>query len=53
VLVDPLGHPKVIDFGGARWGEADDSMSAITATDQVIGSVASMSPEQFAGDPAV
>lgn len=52
VLVDPLGRPKVIDFGVARWGEADNSMSAITATDQIIGSVAYMSPEQFAGDPA-
>jgi hypothetical protein len=52
VLVDPFGHPKVIDFGVARWGEADDSMSAITATDQIIGSVAYMSPEQFACDPA-
>lgn len=50
VLVDPGGHPKVIDFGVARWGEADGSMSALTTADQLIGSVAYMSPEQFAGD---
>jgi len=53
VLVDPLGHPKVIDFGVARWCGADNATSDITSTDLLVGSVAYMSPEQLAGDPTV
>jgi len=50
VLVDADGRPKVLDFGIARLSETDGgSGHANTATGQVVGTVAYMSPEQFAG----
>lgn len=52
VLVDRSGHPKVIDFGVAQWRGTDDLLSNLTGTNQLIGSVQYMSPEQFASDPA-
>lgn len=39
----PPGSPKVIDFGIARAVEG----SAVTRTDQVVGTVAYMAPERF------
>ncbi len=51
ILVDQSGAPKVIDFGIARaMGSPDESMH--TSDGQMIGTLAYMSPEQCAGDPA-
>ncbi len=46
VLLAP-GSPKVIDFGIARAATGDD---AVTATNQVVGTVAYMAPERFGPD---
>ncbi len=50
VLVDAHGSPKVIDFGIARATDRRDAWSAsnphFTRTGQVIGTVATMAPEQ-------
>ncbi len=51
ILIDHAGKPKIIDFGIARAaGAAADSMH--TSAGQMIGTLAYMSPEQCAGDPA-
>lgn len=51
ILVDRAGNPKVIDFGIARaTGSPADTMH--TSAGQLIGTIAYMSPEQCAGDPA-
>ncbi len=51
VLVDEHGHPKVIDFGIARAIDRDgawvDATPNITRTGQVIGTIATMAPEQI------
>jgi predicted Ser/Thr protein kinase len=49
VLLAP-GSPKVIDFGIAR---AMEATSAHTRTDQMVGTVAYMSPERFGSTAAV
>jgi len=50
ILVDAEGRVKVIDFGVAR--TARDEHSALrTEAGQIVGTLATMSPEQLAGDP--
>ena len=44
----PPGSPKVIDFGIAR---ALEATTQHTRTDQMVGTVAYMSPERFGPDP--
>lgn len=48
ILVDPAGHPKVIDFGVARMDdEAKPPMTALTEAGRMIGTLQYMSPEQL------
>jgi len=52
LLVDGAGSPKVIDYGVARATEADvAAASQMTALGDLVGTVAYMSPEQFAARP--
>jgi WD40 repeat protein len=53
ILVDESGQPKVLDFGVARALDADVVTSTgHTRTGQLVGTLAYMSPEQVAADPA-
>lgn len=49
LLVDGLGHPKVIDFGVARGPGVGARVTALTEVGQVIGTLQYMSPEQVSG----
>ncbi|MAG58631.1 MAG: hypothetical protein CMJ83_20270 [Planctomycetes bacterium] len=52
ILVDADGNPKVIDFGVARSTDADIAMTTqATAVGEIVGTLATMSPEQCAGVP--
>jgi len=50
ILVDRSGQPKILDFGVARATDADIRTTMQTATGQLIGTIAYMSPEQVSGD---
>lgn len=52
ILVDADGQPKIVDFGVARLTDGDISATRQTDMGQLIGTLASMSPEQALGDPA-
>ncbi|MCA9708568.1 MAG: protein kinase, partial [Myxococcales bacterium] len=54
MLVERPGQPErcvLIDFGMARATLVQDGVTPLTATGQVLGSPAYMSPEQFRGEP--
>lgn len=53
ILVDERGEPKILDFGVARATDADVQVTTQqTDVNQLIGTLAYMSPEQVSGDPA-
>ncbi|MBL8736626.1 MAG: serine/threonine protein kinase, partial [Planctomycetes bacterium] len=49
VMVDEHGRAKVLDFGIARFVDADAGHTARTHTGQLLGTLAYMSPEQANG----
>ncbi len=50
ILTDPLGQPRVLDFGVARLVESEEfSPATLTRSMEVIGTLAYMSPEQVTG----
>lgn len=49
LLVDGVGHPKVIDFGVARGPGAGERVTTLTDAGQLIGTLQYMSPEQASG----
>lgn len=53
ILVQADGQPKIIDFGIARLLAEKEAATRLTATGQILGSLAYMSPEQLGGDQEV
>lgn len=51
ILVDDTGQPKILDFGVARVTDDDTETTLQTATGQIVGTLAYMSPEQVMADP--
>ncbi|MEM9084203.1 MAG: serine/threonine-protein kinase, partial [Planctomycetota bacterium] len=49
-IIDLIGQPKIVDFGIARLTEDTEGVTQHTHIGQIMGSLASMSPEQLAGD---
>lgn len=49
VLVTSEGQPKVLDFGIARLTEEHSGITVITGTNQLVGTLSYMSPEQLTG----
>ena len=50
ILVDAEGNPKILDFGLARSMSAS-AQTAVSMTQELLGTLPYMSPEQTRGDP--
>jgi len=51
-VLDPIGQPKILDFGVARVTDTDIQATTIgTDIGQIIGTLPYMSPEQVGGQP--
>ncbi len=50
-VIDPIGQPKILDFGIARFTDPEVQATVQTSTGQIIGTLANMSPEQVGGRP--
>jgi serine/threonine protein kinase len=50
ILVDAAGAPKILDFGLAKWLAAP-AESLVSVSQQVMGTLPYMSPEQARGNP--
>jgi len=50
-IIDAIGQPKILDFGIARFTDANMQATVQTSTGQIIGTLAYMSPEQVEGRP--
>ena len=50
ILVDKRGQPIVMDFGLARWVNADKDDVRLTKSGSILGAPVYMSPEQVYGD---
>ncbi len=50
IIVDPDGRPKVLDFGLAKWLAAP-AETLVSITQEVVGTLRYMSPEQARGNP--
>ena len=53
ILVEESGQPKVLDFGVARIADAEANVTERTKLGDLVGTLAYMSPEQVAADPAL
>ena len=49
ILIDRLGRVKIADFGLAKLSNASGGEASLTRTDQVMGTVKYMAPEQIEG----
>ena len=47
ILVDPTGHPRVIDFGVARAEEGTIDLTVDSLSGSMVGTLQTMSPEQI------
>jgi tetratricopeptide (TPR) repeat protein/tRNA A-37 threonylcarbamoyl transferase component Bud32 len=52
IMVDATGQPKILDFGVARFTDADVQATRQTDVGEVIGTLQYMSPEQVNADPS-
>ncbi len=53
IMVDTLGQVRLLDLGLARWEQHDESLQELTGTDQIMGTVDYIAPEQAATSHAV
>jgi serine/threonine-protein kinase len=51
VVLTAAGTPKILDFGLARLLDEAQSVTALTQTGAVLGSIPYMAPEQLRGEP--
>ena len=50
IIVEPSGHPKLVDFGIAHM-QSDRDVTSLTRTGNVIGTIYYIAPERLTGSP--